>query len=156
MEEKVSQEKTFCSSFCAWGSVKAYIFLHVVGHLGQVILAIANFFLHIHHNQSGIRVVLQNRVVLKFCFRKGQKCVFSCSLCTHLDIFHQVLVEVFVALVNGIGNGPVPGGGFITTMVLSVSAKEVTNKYLRFQTCGINRLLCFFVCELQLNKAERT
>lgn len=52
--------------FCAFSKVNAYIFLHVVGHLGQVSSAVANFFLHIHHNQSGIRVVLKNRAVFYY------------------------------------------------------------------------------------------
>lgn len=100
-----------------WG-VDPYIFLHVVGHLGQVGLAIANFFLHIHHNQSGFWVVLQNggRVtVLQSGFSKEK---WRSTTPTHLNLRHQVLVEVFVALVNGLGDGTAARAEVITAKFL--------------------------------------
>lgn len=103
-------------ALCAFGALIPYIFLHVVGHLGQVSRAIANFFLHIHHNHSGIWVVLQNRVrVLQFGFDKEK---YISTLLTYLNILHQVLAEVFVALVNGLSDGTAAREEFITAKFL--------------------------------------
>lgn len=37
-----------------------YIFLHVVGHVGQVSLALSQWLLHVHHDPACLRVVLQD------------------------------------------------------------------------------------------------
>lgn len=52
-----------------------------------------------------------------------QKCMFSPS--THLDILHQVLVEVLITLVNGVRKGAVLGQEIKITTTYSSSDVNV-------------------------------
>lgn len=98
---------------------------------------------------------------LLFGFRQRPTCGFGHSPSAHLHVFHQVLVEVVVSLVNGVGDGPVPEGEDLLPLFKKLFRRR--RKKFRVNTydfrlvasTGLSVLLCVSCSRTKLGRKKK-